>query len=402
MLQCQGNRIIFDPDVRGNHDLFHEYFSSISEKYNVILLDLERVEYIDPSFMLPLIGRVLHSRNFGKDIRAKYPTEGKMGRLFVNSNWAHLLDRSQPSGNRRILTQLPAMQFKTPDEHFDVINLIMEKLHQTVETDDRDLMYALEWSINEITDNILNHADSDIGGIVQVNNFKTKKQVAIYVIDSGIGISATLRTASSYTDDVAALRDAVNEGVTRNKITNQGNGLYGTRKCCQISGGSLFIRTNRAKLYLLEDTIQASRMTTNYVGTYICAKINYDVKDLLPRALVFNGKPHSNGFDFISQKFITDSGSVNIKMKEFSPGFGSRRYGEMARLQIEKMYDAETRINCDFHDISVISSSYADELFGKLAKKYGVSKFGNLFSFQNITEETKSIINLAIRKRVDS
>jgi len=98
----------------------------------------------------------------------------------------------------------------------------MEILMETIKVEDRKQLKALEWALNEITDNVLNHAESAIGGIVQIQSFPSKNRVSFFVADAGLGIANTLRRAiPTLTSDADALDRAIWEGVTRNSKTNQ-------------------------------------------------------------------------------------------------------------------------------------------------------------------------------------
>src|SRR3546814_3921186 len=79
---------------------------------------------------------------------------------------------------------------------------------------------ALEWSINEITDNVIVHSESPIGGLVQVSTFVRNQKVVEYIVaDAGLGIPATLRSGRpEIGTDTDALDRAIREGVTRDKI----------------------------------------------------------------------------------------------------------------------------------------------------------------------------------------
>ena len=72
--------------------------------------------------------------------------------------------------------------------------------------------------INEITDNVLNHAMCKEGGIIHVSTFRDSHKVAFGVSDSGRGILASLREGhpSLQTDaqaiDEAMKADLINRG----------------------------------------------------------------------------------------------------------------------------------------------------------------------------------------------
>jgi anti-sigma regulatory factor (Ser/Thr protein kinase) len=69
----------------------------------------------------------------------------------------------------------------------------MDILMETIKVQERTQLKALEWALNEITDNVLNHAESPIGGLVQIQSFPSRSRVTFYVADAGLGISHSRR-----------------------------------------------------------------------------------------------------------------------------------------------------------------------------------------------------------------
>ena len=76
---------------------------------------------------------------------------------------------------------------------------------------------AFEWAVNEITDNVLVHSNSVVGGIVQVSTFaKFRKRVQFVVADAGIGIPVSLRSGKpEIHSDMDALDQAIRRRVSR-------------------------------------------------------------------------------------------------------------------------------------------------------------------------------------------
>jgi hypothetical protein len=71
---------------------------------------------------------------------------------------------------------------------------------------ERSHFKAIEWSINEITDNVLVHSESSLGGLVQLTAMKNTKKVEFVVCDNGIGIPKSLRSSGlTIGSDVDAL-----------------------------------------------------------------------------------------------------------------------------------------------------------------------------------------------------
>jgi hypothetical protein len=130
----------------------------------------------------------------GIDIDLTLPKYEKLSRIFLNSNWAHLIDprRYEPSSYRDG-AQIPAARYNSGDEQSTAINKVINKILSTLRNFDRSHLTAIEWPINEITDNVLNHAMSPVGGFIQANFGSRQPIVGFSVCDAGVGIPPSLR-----------------------------------------------------------------------------------------------------------------------------------------------------------------------------------------------------------------
>jgi hypothetical protein len=73
----------------------------------------------------------------------------------------------------------------------------------------------------------------------------------------------------------------------------------------------------------------------------------------------------------------------------------------MARTKIENLMENGTAVVCfDFEGIRLISSSFADEVFGKLFVALGPLAFGRLCQFRNIDSTVRGLIDRAIAQRM--
>jgi len=187
--------------------------------------------------MMPLAAVCRAKLLEGVDVMLELPTDGKLARLFNNCNWSHLVDpRTHEPSAYKPQNHLPALMYKDAGAHFETVDRVMELLLRQLDGFTRDQLAALEWAINEITDNVLNHAESPIGGIVQVSVNQKKGILELTVCDTGLSIPETLRRAHpTITSDSEALDRAIREGVTRNPQTNMGNGLFGSYRVSQLS-----------------------------------------------------------------------------------------------------------------------------------------------------------------------
>jgi STAS-like domain of unknown function (DUF4325) len=150
----------------------------------------------------------------------------------------------------------------------------------------------------------------------------------------------------------------------------QGNGLYGSWRIAQLSGGIFEIFSGRAHLFSSPDhglSIQDTAIP--FAGTLVVSKIPYLRTIDLSEALIFGGKKIMP-VDLVELEYEVDTqGNVDFFLgRESGGGFGSRQAGEPVRnklLNIARL-DGINRITIDFSDIPLLSSSYADEVFGKM------------------------------------
>ena len=74
------------------------------------------------------------------------------------------------------------MQFRTAQDQYEAVNLVTEKILAALSGFDRNHLKAIEWSLNEITDNVINHAQSPIGGLVHITNFSREQKIVEFCV----------------------------------------------------------------------------------------------------------------------------------------------------------------------------------------------------------------------------
>ena len=186
------------------HNLIHK------QGYQDIILDFSQSTFLDPKFMVPLVTTARSYRGEKVDFELVPPDDPGAAKLLQNANWAHLItpEKFEPRDDRN-KNHLSAIQYVNATEQFDAVDRSINVILQSIGGLDRSRLKALESSLNEITDNVLNHAESSVGGIVQVVTFAKKQLVEFFVCDAGIGIPRSLRQGRpEITDDVRALRAA--------------------------------------------------------------------------------------------------------------------------------------------------------------------------------------------------
>ena len=117
--------------------------------------------------------------------------------------------------------------------------------------------------------------------------------------------------------------------------------------------------------------------------------------------MIFKGRSHDPGYDYIERIYMNSDTEVNFHLSSQVNYFGSRESGRNTRNKIENLLDdRRNTIVFDFEDINLISSSFADEVFGKLFESFGPISFGQLFKFKNVDSTVRKLIDRAISQRM--
>jgi len=402
------NKIVISGNLRDFHYLLAQIHNCIERLgYSDVVLDMTECASAFQNSMLSVCAQVMKYRKAGVDFELIPPREPKLSNLFKNTNWGNFLDpRKFTPSTFRGHTRIPATQYQSPEEQQRAVDNIVNVILGVLPDIKRHDIAAFEWAINEITDNVLVHSDSPIGGLVQVSTFeRMAKSVQFVVSDAGIGIPTSLKRGHpEITSDTQALDRAIREGVTRDTRVGQGNGLYGSYRVCSKSNGAFQLDSGHARLEYRSHGGQLTITNHNvpYSGTLVAATIDFSDPTLLADALQFHGKTHTP-VDYIEHKYEGyDSGAINFVLSEECMSFGSRISGKPVR---QKLYNIITMTNnkpveIDFNGIPVISSSFADEAFGKLFLQLGPVKFMQSVRLINTMDTVEGLINKAISQRM--
>ena len=369
------------------------------DKKRDITLDFSKTTAAFEAGIIPILPIVAKYREKDRvNFNVKLPESSRLESIFLESNWAYYLEPDRfELKEARSDTHRPAIRFSTPKEQFDAVDKILG-LVLTASDVDRSVMKAMEWSLNEIIDNVTNHAGKNSSGFVQSTWFKNSKLIEFVVADGGIGIAKSLRI----NDHRVALEQAVQEGVTRNKSTNQGNGLFGSYRIAANSHGSFNIFSGFATLSLKNDgSFKISESKIPYRGTVVRWSMRTDSVDVLQKALVIGGRPVDTALDYMERVYEAAGGSFSISVKNKFVTLGSRIAGKSASTYIRNiLFNTDiSSVTLDFAGVSVISSSFADEVFGKLFAEIGPISFMGRVKFINANSEVLAIIDRAIIQR---
>lgn len=381
------------------HRLCTALHQSVQQENAHVTLDFSACTGITQAVMLPLMPIVTTYRErHGIRFDLVLPSHEGLSRLFINTNWAHHIDPEAFQPNVYEGGHVPALRFQDAgaDGQDAILARVMELILRNLETS-RDTLKAVEWSLGEIMENVPIHAKSRVGGFVQATAYSDGNAVEFVVADGGIGIPASMGAS----DDRSALSDAITEGVTRDPQRNAGNGLFGSYQVAVLSGGAFELRSGRGVLWRSGDgdlnTVQSS---APYPGTSVRCRIGLGDPGLLARALRFRGQSHDPPGDYLEREYEDDDGALIVNMTEkASLDFGSRRGGRRVRRMVRNLLVGRPFIVLDFEGVGVITSSFADEFFGRLFVAMGPRAFMTRIRLINVDLTVEGLIDRAILQR---
>lgn len=399
------NKIIFPKRVASG--ILPDFAAAINSWYkrkpdDSLTLDFSLVERAFANGMLGIIAIATELRRQGIKLSVWLPQLETARKFFNATNWAHLLD-TDFKDSYRVNNKHFVQQFHSFEEIPDTITHFMEIIMGHIQMP-KDVLAALEWSITEVCDNVINHSDSKIGGFLQVIAYPQNDLVAFTVADAGRGILSSLKEGiPTLNNDLVAIQEAIKAGVTRNKSAGQGNGLAGTTRITTMTGGSLDIITGPGRLLLQQNkqTGILNNAQQGFGGTCISGQIRMSHDFSIVKALTF-GPLDYTPYTIVDAKYeLENEDALYLNISEQVNGAGTRAAGKEMHNKIINLIDAKPNypIYLDWKDVTIIASSFADEFLGKLFIKLGKTKFESIIRNKNLIEVVEHIINKAITER---
>lgn len=165
------------------------------------------------------------------------------------------------------------IQTYNSDNQIEVQNRIIRVLREKSKIND-DVLTGLDYCLNEILDNILNHSKEKEGWVV-AQYFASLNQIRLMVVDHGIGIQAALNEKHNFTEE-EALEKCIISGITNGR--GQGHGLYATSIFTKENKGWLSIISGNKKLDVNEGDNPNISNIKYWQGTCIYLRINTNVE----------------------------------------------------------------------------------------------------------------------------
>ena len=377
-------------------DFVSEYLALKKRRVSEYIVDLQECEAIYPNSIVPIMAYIEALRADGEIFTIWTPRDPKTAGMTSVRNISDLDSVDSP------LSKI----WKFDSNHIHIfVNKLMDCISRSTLCSE-GVLGTIEWSINEVMDNVPEHADVEYG-YVMVQLHKSNNRVALAIADTGIGFKESFKKSRHYQPrtDADAITLALKKGVTSSDEKGRGNGLYGlynlvtsTEKgrlrICSASGMANIEKNKNQKPL---NTLHPLKTHGNHTITTIDFQLPLDEGINITDALEGYTPPLVTAR---IEQYEKENGYV-FSLKDESNGFATRSEGERVRTKIENLSTelSGEKIILDFSDISMISSSFADEVIGKLMEKYGYEGFNKSFVISNVERNVESLLNYAIANR---
>jgi len=256
---------------------------------------------------------------------------------------------------------------------------------------------ALSWIVQELIDNIANHAQSPVPGVVCAQYYPSRQRLDLAIWDTGLGLKKTLATRYpiifSHGD---AISKSLEGDITRDPDAFQGNGLSGAHEIVNANRGEMHIWTGNATYSLLADKKPSFKLTQqnrDLPGTGVLLRLNTDHPiDLTTTSLTRGTRLMRRS---AAQQAV--AGGV-INLADFDHR-GGRAAARSLRETLIPRFQTEETVRVNFNGVLMPAHSFLDELFGKTAQHMGLVQYFRNVVLENCPDRICGSIDQVLGKR---
>jgi anti-sigma regulatory factor (Ser/Thr protein kinase) len=210
-----------------------------------LLLDLHQVNRAFPDGAVPIAAMASELQKHKVEIDIIQPRLRDVDNLLHRTLFYHYVAPEKFSPPRFTTSRFPIYRFTSYEDQDKVVTQIVEVCSKELQFSS-GMPNAFEWAINELAGNVIDHAQSNLG-FAQVVSFSGNGNLNLVIADKGVGIFEAL-SAAHKTDDLNAIRLALQEGVTGKPGHNQGFGLNGASQIAKAAKGKLNISSGSGRI----------------------------------------------------------------------------------------------------------------------------------------------------------
>ncbi|MCI0655979.1 MAG: DUF4325 domain-containing protein [Acidobacteria bacterium] len=278
---------------------------------------------------------------------------------------------------------------------------------------------ALVWAVSELLDNVQRHADAREPGAAFARYFPRQQLLSVAISDLGRGILASLSESQYLNGHGHAVREAIQRGVTRSEDAGQGNGLAGVVEIVKRNGGTLRIWTGDVVYRISSREADGIfERIPDLPGTGVAFDLDtrrpVSLEDTWIAALA-GGVPAMAGASAGDSRLtvaepasaygtgVPEAGvrQVVLDVALECTSTGMRRPAERLRERAEALLqEPGTSVSLDFHGVLLASSSFLDELVGRLALGIGIEQFRMRVRLLGMSQTIARMMEVVLTQRL--
>jgi len=239
-----------------------------------LIIDFDGCEFIYPDYAVLFICTIKYLERIGYKVVGQIliNRESKTANYLAEMNFFEVLKAEFPF-QVNIIDDKSSVQIQryTKENQLEVLNSILKVLREKSSMHD-NVYTSLDYCLNEILDNVLNHSEEEEGWVV-AQYYENLNSIRLIVADYGIVIQNSLNIKHNFTEEESLLK-CIEEGVSNGK--GQGHGLYATSTFVKLNKGFLSVCSGNKKLNITENNLTLKSIK-KWNGTYVYLRINTNV-----------------------------------------------------------------------------------------------------------------------------
>lgn len=258
-----------------------------------IIIDFRNIDFMYPDYSILLLCAIKHLDKLGIKVsgRIRYNTKSSIVPYLARINFFKYLNIQIPGEFKRLENnRFVEIQEYNENNQIKVLKSILTVIKENSLIND-NVFASLDYCLNEILDNVLNHSEVKVGWVV-AQYFEKMNAIRIMVADNGIGIHKSLNKRHNFSE-IDSIENCINSGVTNG--LGQGHGLYATSTFTKMNKGWLSLISGNKKLDVSEKYTKTNTVSF-WQGTCVYLRVNTNVD-------VDYKKFTSNHFDYKEQLF---------------------------------------------------------------------------------------------------
>lgn len=264
----------------------------------------------------------------------------------------------------------------------------------------REFLPAMEWAIYEIIDNVRLHSSSQSPGAVVAQYYQQRHRLDIAICDVGRGIFASLSESRKLWSHADAITKALMRGVTRDPEVGQGNGLAGSLDIVKVNRGSFQIWSGDAMFRISDGEEKGFRPIPLVPGTGVLFQLDTRRPVDLRDTFISNVADADWSYLNYAAERVQEQGAIRVAERCIDTG--SREAATPLRRKIQALLpDMAGPIILDFSGVEMTSSSFLDELLGRLAASLGAKEFRRRILVVCAPELVAEMAAVVIRQRLE-